>query len=220
MAPLPMFHRPLSLDNSRETSLSSGRGGVLSGPDTSNESGGGISLPLSGAGGSTGGGGSHKRPSMSTLGTPSTANTLAGANSSDYLVPLAGAVSGSNGSISTAISQDPQLKTGGVPYGGSGPKNNSSAMAVKQKPLNGQSMQQQKPYNNRDHQVRRKSSGHHSSGPGYPATGPPSTPSDNEADADVVQQGKSSRRQSRTSNYAVQKSGSRDNLRYNNNTNI
>ena len=27
MAPLPMFHRPMSLDNSRETSLSSGKGG-------------------------------------------------------------------------------------------------------------------------------------------------------------------------------------------------
>ena len=99
MAPLPMFHRPLSLDNSRETSLSSGRGVLLSGPDTSNESGGAISLPLSGAGGSTGGGSIiHKQASMSTPDTPSTAHTLAGGSSSDYLVPLPG-IGGCTGSI-------------------------------------------------------------------------------------------------------------------------
>ena len=54
MAPLPMFHRPMSLDNSRETSLSSGKGG--GGSNDSNRP----SLPPRGgstSGGLAGGGG-------------------------------------------------------------------------------------------------------------------------------------------------------------------
>ena len=85
MAPLPLFHRPLSQDNSRETSLSSGRGGGRStGPDTSG-SGSGVSLPLRGQN-STG----TKTPN--TPGTPSSVMTssMPNAASSDYLIPLAG----------------------------------------------------------------------------------------------------------------------------------
>ena len=204
MAPLPMFHRPLSLDNSRETSLSSGRGVVLSGPDTSNESGGAISLPLSGAGGSTGGGSSlHKQPSMSTPDTPSTAHTLAEANSSDYLVPLAG-IAGSNGSIST-IPQD----------------NSSGNIFQTQKVTNGATSKkslnqtpQSKMGLNRDQ--RRRSSGHQNSSKftaGYSTA--PSTPSDNEEENDTLQGKAINRRPSRGSSYAIQKSGSRDSLRHN-----
>ncbi len=76
MAPLPLFHhRPLSQDNSRETSLSSGRGGGRStGPDTSG-SGNGVMLPQKGA----------KTPD-----TPSSVMTssMPNAASSDYLIPL------------------------------------------------------------------------------------------------------------------------------------
>ena len=205
MAPLPMFHRPLSLDNSRETSLSSGRGGVLSGPDTSNDSGGGISLPLSAAGGSTAGGSSiHKQPSIATPDTPSTAHTLAGGNSSDYLVPVAG-VGGSNGSISTLPQDPPIVNTF---------QSQKSNGATSRKPLN-PNAQPKMP--NRDQ--RKRSSGHHGSnngsfGQGYPSA--PSTPSDNEAESEVLRGKSGSRRQSRGSSYAGQKSGSRDSLRYNN----
>ena len=84
MAPLPLFHRPLSQDNSRETSLSSGRGGGRStGPDTSG-SGSGVSLPMRGQ--------TSKTPN--TPDTPSTVMTavLPNAASSDYLIPLTGGV--------------------------------------------------------------------------------------------------------------------------------
>ena len=204
MAPLPMFHRPLSLDNSRETSLSSGRGVVLSGPDTSNESGGAISLPLSGAGGSTGGGSIlHKQASMGTPDTPSTVHTLA--DSSDYLVPSAG-ISGSTGSIST-LPQD----------------NINGAMFQPQKMSNGatsKKSQSQTPHSKiggiRDQ--RRRSSGHHNNS-GFNSMGhstAPSTPSDNEGDHENLQGKPVSRRQSRGSSYTIQKSGSRDSLRYKN----
>ena len=206
MAPLPMFHRPLSLDNSRETSLSSGRGVVLSGPDTSNESGGAVSLPLSGAGGSTGGGSILlKQGSMGTPDTPSTAHTLAEGNSSDYLVPLAG-MGGSTGSIST------------LPH-----DNLTSNMFQTQKMSNGatsKKSQSQTPQSKmgmiRDQ--RRRSSGHHNSS-GFNSIGhstAPSTPSDTEADHDNMHGKPTSRRQSRGSSYAIQKSGSRDSVRYNN----
>ena len=84
MAPLPLFHRPLSQDNSRDTSLSSGRGGGRStGPDTSG-SGSGVSLPMRGQ---------TKTPT--TPDTPSTVMTgLPNAASSDYLIPLAGNLPG------------------------------------------------------------------------------------------------------------------------------
>ena len=88
MAPLPLFHRPLSQDNSRETSLSSGRGGGRStGPDTSHSggSGSGVSLPMRGQTG-------VKTPN--TPDTPSASTVISGsipnAASSDYLIPLTG----------------------------------------------------------------------------------------------------------------------------------
>jgi hypothetical protein len=88
MAPLPLFHRPLSQDNSRETSLSSGRGGGRStGPDTSHSggSGSGVSLPMRGQTGA-------KTPN--TPDTPSASTVISGsipnAASSDYLIPLTG----------------------------------------------------------------------------------------------------------------------------------
>ena len=91
MAPLPVFHRPMtSLENSRETSLSSGRGGGAT-TGSSADSGSGFSLPMRGTG--IGGKG---RPAQSvpranmTPDSPGTTVTLAGASSSDYLVPLAG----------------------------------------------------------------------------------------------------------------------------------
>ena len=206
MAPLPMFHRPLSLDNSRETSLSSGRGVLLSGPDTSNESGGAVSLPLSGAGGSVGGSSIlHKQASMGTPDTPSTAHTLAEGNSSDYLVPLGG-INGSNGSIST------------LPH-----DNVNSTMFQTQQVSNGatsKKSQSQTPHSKmgmiRDQ--RRRSSGHHN-GASFNSIGhstAPSTPSDNEGENDNLHGKAVSRRQSRGSSYAIQKSGSRDSLRYNN----
>ena len=86
MAPLPLFHRPLSQDNSRETSLSSGRGGGRStGPDTSG-SGSGVSLPMRGG----------LSSNMATPATPTTPDTpsttltttLPNANSSDYLMAI------------------------------------------------------------------------------------------------------------------------------------
>ena len=87
MAPLPLFHRPLSQDNSRDTSLSSGRGGGRStGPDTSG-SGGGVSLPMRGQ---------TKTPT--TPDTPSTVMTgNPNAASSDYLIPLASNLPSSGG---------------------------------------------------------------------------------------------------------------------------
>jgi len=87
MAPLPLFHRPLSQDNSRDTSLSSGRGGGRStGPDTSG-SGGGVSLPMRGQ---------TKTPT--TPDTPSTVMTgIPNAASSDYLIPLASNLPSSGG---------------------------------------------------------------------------------------------------------------------------
>ena len=206
MAPLPMFHRPLSLDNSRETSLSSGRGVVLSGPDTSNESGGAISLPLSGSGGSAGGGSIlHKQASMGTPDTPSTAHTLAEGSSSDYLVPLAG-MSGSTGSIST-LPQD----------------NLNSSMYQTQKMSNGatsKKSQSQTPHSKmslgRDQRKRSSVHQNNSCFNSIANATAPSTPSDNEADLDN-QHGKSaSRRHSRGSSYAIQKSGSRDSLRFKN----
>ena len=204
MAPLPMFHRPLSLDNSRETSLSSGRGVVLSGPDTSNESGGAISLPLSGSGGSTGGGSIlHKQASMGTPDTPSTAHTLAEGGSSDYLVPLAG-IGGSTASIST-LPQD----------------NINISMYQTQKISNGttsKKSQSQTPHSKgsmaRDQ--RKRSYGNPNSS-GFNSIGhstAPSTPSDNEGDLDAPQGKGNSRRHSRGSSYAMQKSGSRDSLLY------
>ena len=84
MAPLPLFHRPLSQDNSRETSLSSGRGGGRStGPDTSG-SGSGVSLPLRGQ--------TNAKGTPNTPDTPSTVITssMPNAASSDYLIPLTG----------------------------------------------------------------------------------------------------------------------------------
>ena len=75
MAPFPMFHRPTSLENSRETSLSSGRGGT----GTSGESG--VSLPMRGQA-------SARQATMSTSESITSSNTLVGATSSDYLVPL------------------------------------------------------------------------------------------------------------------------------------
>ena len=83
MAPLPLFHRPLSQDNSRETSLSSGRGGGRStGPDTSG-SGSGVSLPMRGQ---------TNAKTPNTPDTPSTVITssIPNAASSDYLIPLTG----------------------------------------------------------------------------------------------------------------------------------
>lgn len=83
MAPLPLFHRPLSQDNSRETSLSSGRGGGRStGPDTSG-SGSGVSLPMRGQ---------TNAKTPNTPDTPSTVITssMPNAASSDYLIPLTG----------------------------------------------------------------------------------------------------------------------------------
>ena len=65
MAPLPMFHRPLSMD-SRDTSLSNSSGRPV---ETSVESGSGFSLPMR----------SHKH-SLTTPESPSNAN-------GDYLVP-------------------------------------------------------------------------------------------------------------------------------------
>ena len=206
MAPLPMFHRPLSLDNSRETSLSSGRGVVLSGPDTSNESGGAISLPLSGSGGSAGGGSIlHKQASMGTPDTPSTAHTLAEGSSSDYLVPLAG-MGGSTGSIST-LPQD----------------NINNSMYPTQKMSNGatsKKSQSQTPHSKMSlgRDQRRRSNGHPNNS-GFNSIGhstAPSTPSDNEGDLDNLQGKGTSRRHSRGSSYAIQKSGSRDSLRYKN----
>ena len=82
MAPLPLFHRPLSQDNSRETSLSSGRGGGRStGPDTSG-SGSGVSLPMRGLANNIG--------TPTTPDTPSTTltTTLPTASSSDYLMAI------------------------------------------------------------------------------------------------------------------------------------
>ena len=50
MAPLPVFHRPMtSLENSRETSLSSGRGGGAT-TGSSADSASGFSLPMRGTG--------------------------------------------------------------------------------------------------------------------------------------------------------------------------
>merc|ERR1712223_2369703 len=198
MAPLPLFHRPLSQDNSRETSLSSGRGVVLSGPDTSNESGGAISLPLSGSGGSAGGGSIlHKQASMGTPDTPSTAHTLAEGGSSDYLVPLAG-IGGSTASIST-LPQD----------------NINISMYPTQKISNGttsKKSQSQTPHSKgsmaRDQ--RKRSYGNPNSS-GFNSIGhstAPSTPSDNEGDLDAPQGKGTSRRHSRGSSYAMQKSGS------------
>lgn len=90
LAPLPLFHRPLSQDNSRETSLSSGRGGGRStGPDTSG-SGSGVSLPLRGqmSKANTSAGGTPNTPD-----TPSTVMTsMPNAASSDYLIPVTGNV--------------------------------------------------------------------------------------------------------------------------------
>ena len=81
MAPLPLFHRPLSQDNSRETSLSSGRGGGRStGPDTSG-SGSGVSLPMRGL--------ANNGMTPTTPDTPSTTlthTTIPNASSSDYLI--------------------------------------------------------------------------------------------------------------------------------------
>lgn len=91
MAPLPLFHRPLSQDNSRETSLSSGRGGGRStGPDTSG-SGSGVSLPMRGMQ-------NNNVKSCTTPTSPDTpCSTLTGsipnAASSDYLIPLTGPLS-------------------------------------------------------------------------------------------------------------------------------
>ena len=206
MAPLPMFHRPLSLDNSRETSLSSGRGVALSGPDTSNESGGAISLPLSGAGGSTGGGSIlHKQASMGTPDTPSTAHTLAEGSSSDYLVPLAG-IGGSTGSISN-LPQDnlncSMYPTSKVSNGATSKKSQSQTPHSKISMIRDQ---------------RRRSSGHPNNS-GFNSIGhstAPSTPSDNEGDHETLQGKGTSRRPSRGSSYAIQKSGSRDSLRYKN----
>lgn len=81
MAPLPLFHRPLSQDNSRDTSLSSGRGGGRStGPDTSG-SGSGVSLPF------------RRQSQASKVNTPDTPSTvmttsMPNAASSDYLIPV------------------------------------------------------------------------------------------------------------------------------------
>ena len=87
MAPLPMFHRPLSLDNSRDTSLSSGKGG-------SNDSNPRPALPPRGA---TGHGSVNtlSRHGLSTSESVHTSNTLV---DSDYLVPLR---SGSTTSIAS-----------------------------------------------------------------------------------------------------------------------
>ena len=85
MAPLPLFHRPLSQDNSRETSLSSGRGGGRStGPDTSG-SGSGVSLPMR-----SGLSNNCNFATPTTPDTPSTTltTTLPTANSSDYLMAI------------------------------------------------------------------------------------------------------------------------------------
>ena len=93
MAPLPLFHRPLSQDNSRETSLSSGRGGGRStGPDTSG-SGSGVSLPMRGL--------ANNGMTPTTPDTPSTTlthtTTIPNASSSDYLI-------GKNVNMLTALS--------------------------------------------------------------------------------------------------------------------
>lgn len=91
MAPLPLFHRPLSQDNSRETSLSSGRGGGRStGPDTSG-SGSGVSLPMRGMQ-------NNNTKSCTTPVSPDTPSTtltgsIPNAASSDYLIPLTGPLS-------------------------------------------------------------------------------------------------------------------------------
>jgi hypothetical protein len=92
MAPLPVFHRPMtSLENSRETSLSSGRGGGAT-TGSSADSGSGFSLPMRGTG--LGGKGRPGQPvprsSNMTPESPGTTVTMAGVSSSDYLVPLAG----------------------------------------------------------------------------------------------------------------------------------
>ena len=92
MAPLPLFHRPLSQDNSRETSLSSGRGGGRStGPDTSG-SGSGVSLPMRhGVHPAILGSGHPSNNNIKTPTTPDTpSTTLTATASSDYLVPLTG----------------------------------------------------------------------------------------------------------------------------------
>lgn len=96
MAPLPMFHRPLSLDNSRDTSLSSGRGGATTGPDTSAESAGGLSLPVmkgSCESATTSSCTISKQQLVCSVpDSSSVANNLVGP--SDYMVPLAGGVTG------------------------------------------------------------------------------------------------------------------------------
>ena len=91
MAPLPVFHRPMtSLENSRETSLSSGRGGGAT-TGSSADSGSGFSLPMRGTGIGGKGRPGHPVPRANmTPESPGTTVTLAGASSSDYLVPLAG----------------------------------------------------------------------------------------------------------------------------------
>ncbi len=78
MAPLPMFHRPLSIDNSRDTSLSNSSGNSRPIVDTSADS--------SSGGAAIVGGGRH-RTTSSTPDTPLTMAASELASSSDYLVP-------------------------------------------------------------------------------------------------------------------------------------
>ena len=109
MAPLPLFHRPLSQDNSRETSLSSGRGGGRStGPDTSG-SGSGVSLPMRGQTNAKG------QQTPNTPDTPSTVITssMPNAASSDYLIPLTGNIRPKN--IKTHHRQSVTSHTTGTP---------------------------------------------------------------------------------------------------------
>jgi hypothetical protein len=99
MAPLPLFHRPLSQDNSRETSLSSGRGGGRStGPDTSG-SGSGVSLPMRAQVLNN----NTKSCTPTTPDTPSSTNMMVNAASSDYLIPLTTGLQGGAGATAAAI---------------------------------------------------------------------------------------------------------------------
>ena len=104
MAPLPLFHRPLSQDNSRETSLSSGRGRG-SGPDTSG-SGSGVSLPMRGQTGKT-------PDTPSTILTPG--SSIPNAASSDYLIPLTGNIQKRPNSINMQQRRSIASHTTGTP---------------------------------------------------------------------------------------------------------
>lgn len=91
MAPLPMFHRPLSMD-SRDTSASNSSGRPV---DTSAESGSGFSLPMR---------------NQSVPDSPSTINGTLG-SSSDYLVPTAKGLNNNHPAKGSSSSRKPESPT-------------------------------------------------------------------------------------------------------------